>query len=107
MASVRACTGHRARSVRCRTEPINHHWTKNLIASAGGRKLYVTVGSNINVAERGMAAALDYVSCSDDDLTLARRPHVLLRTDDWSVCAYLLFTRPLRFRIPDGLPEEA
>ena len=30
--------------------PINHHWTKNLIASATARKLYVTVGSNSNVA---------------------------------------------------------
>lgn len=35
--------------------PINHHWTKNLIASPDGSKLYVTVGSNSNVAERGMA----------------------------------------------------
>ena len=35
---------------------INHHWTKNLIASADGRTLYVTVGSNSNVAERGMPA---------------------------------------------------
>lgn len=34
--------------------PINHHWTKNLIASADGSKLYVSVGSNSNVAERGM-----------------------------------------------------
>ena len=33
---------------------INHHWTKNLIASPDGAKLYVTVGSNSNVAERGM-----------------------------------------------------
>ena len=33
---------------------INHHWTKNLIASADGKSLYVTVGSNSNVAERGM-----------------------------------------------------
>ena len=32
---------------------INHHWTKNLIASVDGRKLYVTVGSNSNVGERG------------------------------------------------------
>jgi glucose/arabinose dehydrogenase len=32
----------------------NHHWTKNLIASPGGKKLYVTVGSNSNVAEHGM-----------------------------------------------------
>ncbi|MGQ5524995.1 PQQ-dependent sugar dehydrogenase [Chitinimonas sp. PSY-7] len=33
---------------------LNHHWTKNLIASTDGSKLYVTVGSNSNVAERGM-----------------------------------------------------
>ncbi len=39
--------------------PINHHWTKNLIASTDGRTLYVTVGSNSNVAERGMAAEVD------------------------------------------------
>lgn len=35
--------------------PINHHWTKNLIASPDGKRLYVSVGSNSNVAERGMA----------------------------------------------------
>ena len=34
--------------------PINHHWTKNIIASRDGTKLYATVGSNSNVAERGM-----------------------------------------------------
>ncbi|MFF7057734.1 PQQ-dependent sugar dehydrogenase [Achromobacter spanius] len=33
---------------------INHHWTKNLIANADGSKLYVSVGSNSNVAENGM-----------------------------------------------------
>ena len=36
--------------------PINHHWTKNVIASLDGSKLYVTVGSNSNVAENGMEA---------------------------------------------------
>jgi glucose/arabinose dehydrogenase len=36
--------------------PINHHWTKSLIASPDGGKLYATVGSNSNAAERGMAA---------------------------------------------------
>jgi glucose/arabinose dehydrogenase len=35
--------------------PINHHWTKNLIASADGSKLYATVGSNSNVGENGLA----------------------------------------------------
>ncbi|MCD2453145.1 sorbosone dehydrogenase family protein [Methylicorpusculum oleiharenae] len=34
--------------------PINHHWTKNILASADGKRLYVTVGSNSNVAENGM-----------------------------------------------------
>jgi len=35
---------------------INHHWTKNVAASPDGKKLYVTVGSNSNVAENGMEA---------------------------------------------------
>ncbi len=35
--------------------PRNHHWTKSLIASADGQRLYATVGSNSNVAENGMA----------------------------------------------------
>ncbi|MDB5764041.1 MAG: sorbosone dehydrogenase [Herminiimonas sp.] len=33
---------------------INHHWTKNLVASRDGSRLYVTVGSNSNVGENGM-----------------------------------------------------
>ncbi len=36
--------------------PINHHWTKNVIASPDGSRLYVTSGSNSNVAENGMQA---------------------------------------------------
>ncbi len=34
--------------------PLNHHWTKSLIASPDGTKLYAGVGSNSNVAEHGM-----------------------------------------------------
>lgn len=34
--------------------PINYHWTKNVIASPAGDKLYITVGSNSNIGERGM-----------------------------------------------------
>jgi glucose/arabinose dehydrogenase len=33
--------------------PLNHHWTKNIIASKEGSKLYATVGSNSNIAENG------------------------------------------------------
>jgi glucose/arabinose dehydrogenase len=36
--------------------PINHHWTKNVLASRDGKTLYVTSGSNSNVGENGMAA---------------------------------------------------
>ena len=34
---------------------INHHWTKSLVASPDGRRLYVGVGSNSNVGENGLA----------------------------------------------------
>jgi glucose/arabinose dehydrogenase len=34
--------------------PLNHHWTKNVIASRDGLRLYVTVGSNSNVGENGL-----------------------------------------------------
>lgn len=34
--------------------PLNHHWTKNVIASPDGKKLFVTVGSNSNVGENGL-----------------------------------------------------
>ena len=36
--------------------PINHHWTKNVVASPDGSKLYATVGSNSNVGENGIEA---------------------------------------------------
>jgi len=34
--------------------PLNHHWTKNIIASRDGSRLYVTVGSNSNAGENGL-----------------------------------------------------
>jgi glucose/arabinose dehydrogenase len=34
--------------------PLNHHWTKNVIASRDGSRLYATVGSNSNAAENGL-----------------------------------------------------
>lgn len=34
--------------------PLNHHWTKNIIASTDGSKLYITIGSNSNVGENGL-----------------------------------------------------
>lgn len=36
--------------------PINHHWTKSLVASPDGTKLYATVGSNSNIVENGLEA---------------------------------------------------
>ncbi|MBS3649823.1 sorbosone dehydrogenase family protein [Pseudaminobacter sp. 19-2017] len=38
---------------------INHHWTKAMTASADGRFLYVGIGSNSNITERGMDAEND------------------------------------------------
>jgi glucose/arabinose dehydrogenase len=34
----------------------NHHWTKNIIASPDGSKLYATVGSNSNIGDNGLAS---------------------------------------------------
>ncbi len=39
--------------------PIDHHWTKSLLASEDGTKLYVGVGSNSNITENGIGAELD------------------------------------------------
>jgi len=39
--------------------PINHHWTKSLTASPDGSKLYVGVGSNSNILERGLTAEMN------------------------------------------------
>jgi len=36
--------------------PINHHWTKNVVASPDGTKLFATVGSNSNIGDNGMEA---------------------------------------------------
>src|SRR4051812_32029822 len=35
---------------------LNHHWTKNILASRDGSRLYVSVGSNSNAAENGIEA---------------------------------------------------
>ena len=48
--------------------PINHHWTKNILASRDGKKLFVTVGSNSNVAERGMAVEAGRAAIWEVDL---------------------------------------
>lgn len=38
---------------------INHHWTKNIIASADGSQLFVSIGSNSNAAENGIQNETD------------------------------------------------
>jgi glucose/arabinose dehydrogenase len=47
---------------------LNHHWTKSLIASADGSKLYVGVGSNSNVAENGLEAEEERAAIWEIDL---------------------------------------
>jgi glucose/arabinose dehydrogenase len=48
--------------------PLNHHWTKNIIASKDGSKLYATVGSNSNVAENGMDKEVNRAAILEIDL---------------------------------------
>lgn len=55
---------------------INHHWTKALAASADGRFLYVGIGSNSNITERGMEAEVGRAMVWEVDAeTGAHRPY--------------------------------
>jgi hypothetical protein len=47
---------------------LNHHWTKSLIASPDGSKLYVGIGSNSNAAENGIAKEVDRAAVWEIDL---------------------------------------
>ena len=51
---------------------INHHWTKNVIASRDGSRLYVTVGSNSNVGENGMENEVDRAAILEVDPATGR-----------------------------------
>ncbi|WP_106477552.1 PQQ-dependent sugar dehydrogenase [Phytohalomonas tamaricis] len=55
---------------------INHHWTKAMTASPDGRFLYVGIGSNSNITERGMEAEVDRAEIWQIDAeTGAHRPY--------------------------------
>jgi len=51
---------------------INHHWTKNVIASPDGKKLYITVGSNSNAGENGLAVEQDRARILEYDIASRR-----------------------------------
>jgi len=55
--------------------PINHHWTKNVVASPDGTKLYATVGSNSNIGDNGMAAEAGRAAIWEYDLA-SRKPRI-------------------------------
>ena len=52
--------------------PINHHWTKNVVASPDGARLYATVGSNSNIGDNGMAAEEGRAAIWEHDLATRR-----------------------------------
>jgi glucose/arabinose dehydrogenase len=53
-ADATALTGPAQHVAALPAGPINYHWTKNVVVSRDGARLYVTVGSNSNVGERGL-----------------------------------------------------
>ncbi len=56
--------------------PIDHHWTKSLTASPDGTKLYVGIGSNSNIVERGIGAEYERARIWEVDIaTGAHRPY--------------------------------
>jgi glucose/arabinose dehydrogenase len=52
--------------------PPNHHWTKNVIASRDGSRLYATVGSNSNVAENGLEKEVNRAAILEVDPATGR-----------------------------------
>ena len=54
--------------------PINHHWTKNVVASPDGSRLYATVGSNSNIGDNGMAAEEGRAAIWVYDIAARRKP---------------------------------
>ncbi len=67
-----AITDPGVRVVELPAGTINHHWTKNVIAAPDGSRLYVTVGSNSNAGERGMAVEADRAAILEVDPAAGR-----------------------------------
>ncbi|HET9426626.1 MAG TPA: sorbosone dehydrogenase family protein [Gemmatimonadaceae bacterium] len=60
-------TASPTRIVELPAGPINHHWTRGLIASPDGSKLYVSAGSNSDWGERGMEHEVERASILEID----------------------------------------
>ena len=59
--------------------PIDHHWTKSLVASPDGSKLYVGVGSNSNITENGIEAEKNRAAIWEVDRATGALPHLRQR----------------------------
>jgi hypothetical protein len=53
--------------------PLNRHWTKNLLASPDGSKLYVAIGSNSNIAENGFDKEVGRAAIWELDIASGKR----------------------------------
>jgi glucose/arabinose dehydrogenase len=65
-------SGSGTRLVDLPAGPIDHHWTKDLLASRDGSHLYVTVGSNSNVGENGMENEVGRAAVHEIDLATGK-----------------------------------
>lgn len=52
--------------------PLNYHWTKNIIASKDGKRLYATVGSNSNIGEFGMDKEVNRAAILEIDVATGK-----------------------------------
>ncbi|MBS0374038.1 MAG: sorbosone dehydrogenase family protein [Proteobacteria bacterium] len=64
------------RLVALPAEPPDYHWTRDLLASPDGTRLYVSVGSNSNIGERGLETEAGRAAIHEIDLASGRmRPY--------------------------------
>ena len=52
--------------------PVGHHWTRNLLATPDGSKLFITVGSGSNIGEKGMEIEKDRATIWELDLASSK-----------------------------------
>jgi glucose/arabinose dehydrogenase len=71
-AGQTAITAAPAKLIDLPALPLDHHWTKNILASRDGSRLYATVGSNSNIADHGMQIEAGRAAIWEIDRTTAR-----------------------------------
>jgi glucose/arabinose dehydrogenase len=85
--------------------PIDHHWTKSLVASPDGKFLYVGVGSNSNITENGIEAENNRAAIWEVDRESGRWRLFASRLQGQSRRVASAFRKLHPYRLPSALEQ--